>query len=140
MGPKNILITESHLTLIDFEVVHFGDPSFDAAFCLSLILLGWFHQPQLAEKRREIARVFFIELLRSLPRQALSFFESALLHHLGCLILARIDGKSPVEYITKSSDQTRIRSIAKDLIVNCPQSFEECLERVFVPEIPLSSS
>ena len=139
-SPKNILIAEGHLTLVDFEVVHFGDPSFDAAFCLSLILLGWFYQPQLREERREIARVFFNELVHCLPRQALSFFESALLRHLGCLMLARIDGKSPVEYITKDSDQTRIRSMAKDLIVNCPKSFEGCLERVFVQEIPLPGS
>ena len=139
-SPKNILISDGHLTLIDFEVVHFGDPSFDAAFCLSLILLGWFHQPQLREERQELARVFFNELVHCLPPQAHSFFETALLRHLGCLILARIDGKSPVEYITKDSDQSRIRSIAKDLILNCPKSFEECLERIFAQEMPLSCS
>ena len=51
-SPKNILVSGERVALIDFEVVHFGDPSFDAAFCLSLLLLGWFYQPGLAQGTR----------------------------------------------------------------------------------------
>jgi 5-methylthioribose kinase len=51
-SPKNILAEENRVTLIDFEVVHFGDPAFDAAFCLSLLLLGWFYQPRASQGAR----------------------------------------------------------------------------------------
>ena len=64
-------------------------------------------------------------------RKRLSFFEKATLRHLGCLILARIDGKSPVEYLPEESIQNQVRVIAKDLILRCPETLEECLERTF---------
>ena len=130
-SPKNILVSGGQVALIDFEVVHFGDPSFDAAFCLSLLLLGWFYQPGLREEREQVARAFFDALKTTLPRQAVSFFEKATLRHLGCLMLARIDGKSPVEYLPEESIQNRVRVIAKELILRCPETLEECLERTF---------
>jgi Ser/Thr protein kinase RdoA (MazF antagonist) len=130
-SPKNILVSEERVALIDFEVVHFGDPSFDPAFCLSLLLLGWFYQPALRKEREQVARAFFDAVRTMLPPQATSFFEKATLRHLGCLMLARIDGKSPVEYLPEESIQNQVRAIAKDLILRCPETLEECLERTF---------
>jgi 5-methylthioribose kinase len=130
-SPKNIVVSGERVALIDFEVVHFGDPSFDAAFCLSLLLLGWFYHPALREEREQVVRAFFDALRMTLPPQAGSFFEQAVLRHLGCLILARIDGKSPVEYLPEESIQNHVRAIGKDLILRCPETLEECLERTF---------
>ncbi len=130
-SPKNILVSADRVVLIDFEVVHFGDPSFDAAFCLSLLLLGWFYQPALRKEREQVAREFFDALKTRLPPQAVSFFEKATLRHLGCLMLARIDRKSPVEYLPEESIQNQVRVIAKELILRCPETLEECLERTF---------
>lgn len=139
-SPKNIMVAGDRVALIDFEVVHFGDPSFDAAFCLSLLLLGWFYQPSLRTEREQVARAFFDALRTTLPPQAGAYFEKAMLRHLGCLMLARIDGKSPVEYLPEESIQDRVREIAKQLIVQCPETLEECLERTFgrhASELPL---
>jgi 5-methylthioribose kinase len=130
-SPKNILVSGGQVALIDFEVVHFGDPAFDAAFCLSLLLLGWFYHPALREEREQVVRAFFDALRTTLPPQAGSFFEKAMLRHLGCLMLARIDGKSPVEYLPEEQIQNRVRVIAKELILRCPETLEECLERTF---------
>jgi hypothetical protein len=130
-SPKNILASGNRVALIDFEVVHFGDPSFDAAFCLSLLLLGWFYQPALRREREQVAHAFFDALRTTLPPQAVFFFEKAVLRHLGCLMLARIDGKSPVEYLPEASIQNHVRVIAKDLILRCPETLEECMERTF---------
>src|SRR4030095_3375291 len=130
-SPKNVMVSGDRLALIDFEVVHFGDPSFDAAFCLSLLLLGWFYQPALRKEREQVARAFFDAVRATLPPQAASFFEKATLHHLGSLRLARIDGKSPVEYLPEESIQKQVREIAKQLILQCPETLEECLERTF---------
>ena len=130
-SPKNVMVSGDRVALIDFEVVHFGDPSFDAAFCLSLLLLGWFYQPALRKEREQVARSFFDAVRATLPAQAASFFEKATLRHLGCLMLARIDGKSPVEYLPEESIQNQVREIAKQLILHCPETLEECLERTF---------
>jgi 5-methylthioribose kinase len=130
-SPKNILAEGDRITLIDFEVVHFGDPSFDAAFCLSLLLLGWFYQPALRREREQMARMFLDSIRPELPPQAGSFFEKTTLRHLGCLMLARIDGKSPVEYLPEESVKNQVRVIAKELILRCPETLEECLERTF---------
>jgi 5-methylthioribose kinase len=130
-SPKNILAEGSHVTLIDFEVVHFGDPSFDAAFCMSLLLLGWFYQPSLRTEREDTVRAFLDAIRPELPRQARAFFDRAMLRHVGCLMLARIDGKSPVEYLPEESVQNQVRLIAKDLILRCPQTIDEYLERTF---------
>ena len=46
-------------------------------------------------------------------------------------MLARIDGKSPVEYLPEESIQKQVREIAKQLILQCPETLEECLERTF---------
>ena len=130
-SPKNVMVSDDRVALIDFEVVHFGDPSFDAAFCLSLLLLGWFYQPALRKEREQVARSFFDAVRATLPAQAASFFEKATLRHLGCLMLARIDGKSPVEYLPEESIQNQVREIAKQLILQCPETLEECLQRTF---------
>jgi len=130
-SPKNILVLGARVALIDFEAVHFGDPSFDAAFCLSLLLLGWFYQPALRKEREQMARVFCDSIRPELPPQAVPFFEKATLRHLGCLMLARIDGKSPVEYLPEESIQDQVRVIAKELVLRCPETLEEYLERTF---------
>ena len=39
---------------------------------------------------------------------------------LPALTLARIDGKSPVEYIVAESDKQRVRDIARTLIITPP--------------------
>ena len=130
-SPKNILAEGDRVTLIDFEVVHFGDPSFDAAFCLSLLLLGWFYQPALRRERETAAKAFLDSITPELPPEAGSFFEQSTLRHLGCLMLARIDGKSPVEYLPEEAIQDQVRAISKELIRHSPKTLEECLVRTF---------
>ena len=109
-SPKNILVSGGRVALIDFEVVHFGDPSFDAAFCLSLLLLGWFYQPALREEREQVVRAFFDALRTTLPPQAGSFFEKAALRHLGCLMLARSTGSLPSNTCPKNKSRTKCGS------------------------------
>jgi len=133
-SPKNILTEGDRVTLIDFEVVHFGDPAFDAAFCLSLLLVGWFYHPELRRQREQTARAFLNAVRPELPTQARSSFERRVVRHLGCLMLARIDGKSPVEYLSEESTRNQVRQIAVELILRFPDTLEECMERTFRPQ------
>ena len=37
-SPKNVLLHEDRLVLLDYEVIHFGDPAFDIGFSLAHLL------------------------------------------------------------------------------------------------------
>lgn len=109
---------------IDFEVVHFGDPSFDAAFLLNHLRLKMFYRPEWARQYAEAARAFWNELRSALPPGAV-WFEATTLAHLGGLMLARIDGKSPAEYIATEALRSRVRLYARDLMLHPPATLEE---------------
>ncbi|HYI91904.1 MAG TPA: aminoglycoside phosphotransferase family protein, partial [Bryobacteraceae bacterium] len=123
-SPKNILVHDSHAIAIDFEVIHFGDPSFDAAFLLNHLLLKTFYGIKAAPL---LAEVFWTSLRGTMPDAP--WFEKATLAHLGGLLLARMDGKSPAEYIRDPKLKQRIRLFARELIVNPPASIAEVWSR-----------
>ncbi len=125
-SPKNFLIDGQALAVIDFEVVHYGDPAFDAGFCLNHFLLKCFRLPRRAAGLLELARVFYTWVEAVLPSPALRFFEAATVRHLGCLMLARIDGKSPVEYITEEPLKEAVRRAATRIILDRFDSLERC--------------
>jgi 5-methylthioribose kinase len=126
-SPKNLLVKESHIFLIDFEVVHWGDPAFDAGFLLNHLFLKAFHQPRVGRLYFSAACEFWRELVRGSEKAALGDFEKMTLRHLGALMLARIDGKSPVEYIRDEMTKQRVRRFAKRLLLGSPQSLAEAL-------------
>ena len=126
-SPKNLLVQGNHIFLIDFEVVHWGDPAFDAGFLLNHLFLKAFHQPRFSRLYLSAAREFWKELLRGSEKAALGDFENMTVRHLGALMLARIDGKSPVEYIRDEMTKARVRRFAKRLVLEGPRSFEEAL-------------
>lgn len=105
-SPKNFLVRPARpaaplsVMAIDYEVVHFGDPAFDAAFLLNHLLLKSIHMPPQAAALRSAAEAFVAALAAGLPEQAAaSGFWGRTRDHLGGLLLARVDGKSPAEYL-----------------------------------------
>lgn len=129
-SPKNLLVSASGLTAIDFECAHFGDPSYDAAFLTNHFLLKAFHRPRLAERYCKLAQTAFSRTLAMLPREALATFESDTARHLAFLLLSRIDGKSPVEYIDSERTKDLIRLCALRLIADRPKELAAIFERV----------
>jgi len=120
-SPKNFLLDGASMLAIDFEVIHFGDPSFDAAFLLNHLLLKSFYRPQWRAGYAGLARRFWTVLSAGLP-PGFEWMEAATLRHLGGLLLARIDGKSPAEYIREEGLKQRIREAARELILAPPHS------------------
>jgi aminoglycoside phosphotransferase (APT) family kinase protein len=104
-SPKNFLsgppggMGDALMMLIDFEVCHFGDPAFDAAFLLNHLALKMFHLPGHAAPLGAAAMAFWDEYRRALLPEAVGWMEAATIEHLGALMLARVDGKSPAEYL-----------------------------------------
>ena len=102
-SPKNILVGKcDSIELIDFEVAHWGNPVFDLAYCIGhLMLKGWYlKEPHESVKLIEA----FITAYGS--------EVSDIIPHLGLMLLARVDGKSPVDYIKEESLKNVIRKVA----------------------------
>jgi len=126
-SPKNFLVSAGTVMAIDFEVVHFGDPAFDTAFLLNHLLLKSFYRPQWSGELTRLALRFWEVYCAGIPAGG-DWIEAATLAHLGCLLLARIDGKSPAEYITAPSLRQHIRGFARSLIVGPPARVSDVFE------------
>jgi 5-methylthioribose kinase len=126
-SPKNFLVSDDAVMAIDFEVTHFGDPAFDSAFLLNHLLLKSFYRPQWSAELARLALRFW-EIYRAAIPSDCDWIESATLAHLGCLLLARIDGKSPAEYITEPVLCDRIRGFARHLILFPPAQIAAVFE------------
>ncbi len=102
-SPKNMLVEKSgSIVLIDYEVAHWGNPVFDLAYCLGHLMLKAWHLNKPAEIL-ELISVFMANYKGQVRN---------LLPHLGLMLLARMDGKSPVNYIQDESLKQVIRTTA----------------------------
>ena len=124
-SPKNLLICGSQMWAIDWEVVHFGDPSFDVAFLLNHLLLKSIACPGL--DAGSLAMEFLAALTAELPSDA-EWIEEAAFEHLPALLLARVDGKSPVEYLDESG-RVRARELALSLMARPTSHIQEVFGR-----------
>ena len=113
-SPKNLLSFERRLILIDFEVGHYGDPAFDVGFFLSHLILkairsenGWRDYMSLARIAWHSYRSQVAAKLRESDLAALETRARDIL--FGCMY-ARIEGKSPVDYLD-TSKQERVRQL-----------------------------
>jgi aminoglycoside phosphotransferase (APT) family kinase protein len=116
VSPKNILVGPAGPVFLDAECAWWGDPAFDLAFCLNHLLLKCLWTPP--------ARALFLACFAALdtayaqgidwePKAALRARAARLLPGL---FLGRVDGKSPVEYLTGESDKNRVRRVARALL------------------------
>lgn len=116
-SPKNVLVGEDGLWVIDWEIVHRGDPAFDLAFLLNHLLLKTIHRPQARDAYEACGLAFVAAYGRAVDL-------TYLLGLVGCLMLARVDGKSPAEYLAEPEREiARATGIA--LLTDPPSSLEE---------------
>ena len=96
-SPKNLLVYPDRVLALDFEVAHYGDPAFDVAFLLTHLVLKRARRPGDATRLRAAAHVF----LRGYGGAAGAVCppDEHVVAELGCLLLARVDGKSRIEYL-----------------------------------------
>ncbi|MEA2759683.1 MAG: hypothetical protein QOH65_2296 [Methylobacteriaceae bacterium] len=117
VSPKNILIAPSGPVFLDAECAWHGDPAFDVAFCLNHLLLKCIPLPSQADALLDAFTQFTATYLALVDWENPSGMERRCATLLPALTLARIDGKSPVEYIVAESDRQRVRDIVRALII-----------------------
>lgn len=125
ISPKNILIGPRGPVFLDAECAWFGDPAFDLAFCLNHLLLKGIPVPGKAEALAESFSRLVQAYRRHVDWEAVEAFEARAASLLPALLLARIDGKSPVEYITDPASKDLVRSVALPLISRPPPALSD---------------
>ncbi|MBS1796857.1 MAG: phosphotransferase [Acidobacteria bacterium] len=116
VSPKNILVGRRSPIFLDAETAWFGDPAFDPAFCLNHFLLKAVYRPASKEDYFECFRAFSESYLNEVTWEPRAALEKRIARLLPVLHLARVDGKSPVEYITDEDSKSQIRAAARRLI------------------------
>ena len=123
-SPKNILIHDGRLVLLDHEVIHFGDPAFDIGFSMAVFLSGAHHlkgaRPALAGAAEYYWKVYS-------QSGGLAAEGASVRHTLGCL-LARVAGRSPLEYLGPE-ERRRQQMAVVALIGDPPGSMPELTAR-----------
>lgn len=116
-SPKNVVHDAQGLWVLDWETAHWGDPTFDVAFLVSHLVCKALHRPADAGAYRADADAF-TEAYRGRSRMELD--EAGLVAQIGCLVLARVDGKSPVDYL--DPDQQEAARVFGRTVLNDPGS------------------
>ena len=125
VSPKNILVGPAGPVLLDAECAWFGDPAFDAAFCLNHLLLKAVllpgHVPALAQSFAAFVESYFAQADFE-PRLEL---ERRIAQLLPGLFLARVDGKSPVEYLDQEHQRQAVRELAIPMLLRPPETLAD---------------
>jgi len=143
-SPKNVLVHPDGISLVDFETGHFGDPAFDVGFFLAHLVLKTLHLRERALEWMELVARFWSKYLRTLsnadeaessrppgPDDADAVSQRGVRHLAACL-WARIDGKSPVDYLNDPSDQQFVRNLARRWLLSPPNRVEHALAELYL--------
>ena len=113
VSPKNILIGPDGPVFLDAECAWYGDPAFDVAFCLNHLLLKCVWRPQWTADYVEAFAALATAYFGHPNWESPSRLEARAAALLPGLLLARVDGASPVEYIETDADRNRVRRVAR---------------------------
>ena len=121
-SPKNIMITGADKPIIlDFEVMHTGNPVFDLGFVSAHLLCKYLRIEDSAQ--RELLRETAIAFINSYAQTSNIPVTTSLPHHVAVIALARVEGVSPVNYLDEAA-KARVQSVTKAAIANPDITFE----------------
>ncbi len=118
VSPKNILRGPGGPVFLDAECAWWGDPAFDLAFCLNHLLLKCLWTPSATAGFLACFDALADTYRAHVAWEAPHALEARAAWLLPGLFLARVDGKSPVEYITTEADRNRVRRAARALLTH----------------------
>jgi aminoglycoside phosphotransferase (APT) family kinase protein len=135
-SPKNLMVAPRGLVVLDCEVAWFGDPAFDLCFLLNHLLLKSLH---LREKAGAILGLIPWTISAYQAEIGEPHFQTVSHHSpalLLCLLLARVDGKSPAEYLTAPEKKDFIRRFVHRHLASPPETLPELVE-LWTASLPL---
>lgn len=126
-SPKNIMTDGTKIQILDYEVAHFGHPAFDLAFFSTHFILKAIKNKQWSSAYMNMLECmldayFFKEQYMDSRKLRKDFLQI-----LPFMILARVDGKSPAEYIKEQVDKDRLRTIAFQLMDHPLSEYQDAI-------------
>ncbi|MGH9019443.1 MAG: phosphotransferase family protein [Acidimicrobiales bacterium] len=118
-SPKNLLVRGRDLAVIDWEIVHFGQPVFDVAFVVSHLTCKYFRGRGGNDEYLDAARAVLSAYRLAAPEVARVVDDADLVTQVACLVLARVQGKSPVDYLVGEA-RHRCRGWARRVLAAPP--------------------
>jgi aminoglycoside phosphotransferase (APT) family kinase protein len=116
VSPKNILAGPDGPIFLDAETACYGDPAFDLAFCLNHLLLKCVWAPAHAAAYLGAFEALQNDYFAQAHWEAAGALDGRTAGLLAAFLLARIDGKSPVEYITDPRKKDFVRQAAREFL------------------------
>ena len=127
-SPKNLLVWKGRIMLIDCEVGHYGDPAFDLGFFLTHLVLKAIWSGPRRSHYMDVATIFCNEYWKNLggfvSDSELTPLKSRAIFNLAGCLLARVDGKSPVDYLTPLQRE-RVRALSRESLALPGRGWED---------------
>lgn len=133
ISPKNILVGAAGPVFLDAECAWYGDPAFDLAFCLNHLLLKSVWRPDTTSAFMHCFDALSTAYLAGVRWEPAEQLEARAADLLAGMLLARIDGKSPAEYITTDTDRNRVRRFAIPLLLQPVRRLSDIRQRWSAP-------
>jgi 5-methylthioribose kinase len=142
-SPKNLLVHHDDLMMVDFETGHYGDPAFDLGFFTSHLVLKACHKvPRHLEYlalSETFSRAYSQQVAPVIGEAELADLWARGVRHFAACAWARLDGKSPVDYLTDSARSDQMRSLCREVldtqpaewpqvVAICQRHFQSCRE------------
>ena len=124
-SPKNILVTPERLYILDFECAHFGDPAYDLGFITNHLMLKAVKNKAWAQAYLNLMQAMVEEYFGIIDFIGRGALEANTVRTLAFLFLARVDGKSPAEYITEDDDKNFIRKVSYAMVRDNLKTYED---------------
>ena len=128
-SPKNIIFRAGAPVVLDAECATMGDACFDPAFCLNHLVLKAVHLPTSRERLLEQVSELWLSYAAWVDWEDIVELERRVCALLPVLMLARVDGKSPVEYLSETARQ-KVRDISVPLVLQPTMSVASLVECV----------
>ena len=116
MSPKNILFYKNEIKFLDAETSNFGDPVFDVVFFTNHLLIKSIYLPNKKNQFLKAYKNFIDTYISNSNCEDKKFFFRRCLNMIPLMLIARVDGKSPVEYVTSVKMKNEIRKLSFKLL------------------------
>lgn len=128
-SPKNVLIHQHQMFILDYEVMHIGDPAFDLGFSITHFLSKAHALPAFRSQFFQAAMLYWDTYIDASSGQLIEmeFEQFAIKHTLACM-LARVCGRSPLEYL-KPPERDLQKKVILEILASPPGSMRELVSQ-----------